>query len=163
MKHFARMIIGILVLTAIAFLPVTRGFLIEQEDQERLKWIPTSSDTLIVGWRHSVERTPWYETYRVEKDHSLRLESSTYQSYGAGTPDREGKAELLEDGYVRVTEIERHIPYYTLLYAPISEYYVAVDDKKYFLKNIVDDYESVIIRHKTVRLYEWVILQVRGE
>ena len=37
MKHFARMIIGILVLTAISFLPVTRGFLIEQEDQERLK------------------------------------------------------------------------------------------------------------------------------
>ena len=45
-------------------------------------------------------------------------------SYGAGTPDTEGIVELLPNGFMRVTGIERIIPNYSLMYIPISHYYL---------------------------------------
>src|SRR5699024_937840 len=83
------------------------------------------------GWRHSVELTPWKETYRITQDGDFSFESTTYQSYGAGTPDTDGNVEFLSDGFIRVTGIERTISHYSLFYVPISKYYVADGPKKY--------------------------------
>lgn len=127
---------------------------------ETLRFIQSKDDCFIVGWRHSVEKTPWKETYRVRDGDVLELESTDYQSYGAGTPDAEGQVELLPDGYIRVTEIERTIPYYSLFYIPISRYYIKIDGKRYGLEEFVPAYEKVQIHYRSLRAYERIFSKI---
>lgn len=156
MKKYV-IVLFVLTVTALSIYPIGTGFKVADGEGNVLKFIPGEGE-VTVGWRHSVEKTPWKETYRVGEDGQLSLAFTEYKMYGAGTPDREGKAELLPDGMIRVTEIERIVPYYSLLYVPISQYSIEVDGKSYPLKEFVPDYEKVRISFEKVRLYEWVLM-----
>lgn len=137
-------------------IPVQSGILLTNEKKDHIHFIPFDGNTLSIGWTHSVELTPWKETYDIHPDGSLSFSSTLYQSYGAGTPDTDGTVELLADGFIQVTGIERTIPYYSLYYIPISEYYLELDSKKYELSRLVPDYTNVQIHDKTFKLYEWL-------
>ena len=116
---------------------------------------------MTVGWQHSVELTPWEETYRVMKKETCPLNLPIYMSYGAGTPDMEGIVELLPNGSMRVTEIERIIPIIRLCIFQISQYYLKHNEEKYMLSDFVPDYENVKIHYKALRLYEWIYLKLK--
>src|SRR5699024_11151534 len=83
------------------------------------------------------------ETYYVDKRGNLSLQSTIYQAYGAGTPDVEGIVDVLYNGFVRVTGIERVIPYYSLYYVPHSHYYIELNNNTYSLSEYVSDDTTV--------------------
>lgn len=147
-----------LIAAGIFLIPVQSGFLLTNLEGKTYHFFPWEGDTLAVGWRHSVELTPWKEIYFINDDHSLSFKSTAYQSYGAGTPDTEGKVEFLPNGFIRVTEISREIPFYSLYYVPISQYYIEDGTTKYPLKKYVPDFEHIQIHYETVNIFEWVAM-----
>ncbi|WP_052345829.1 DUF1850 domain-containing protein [Paucisalibacillus sp. EB02] len=152
------MVIVILIATGIFLIPVQSGILITNLEGKPYHFFSWQSNTVTVGWRHSVELTPWKETYEILDDHKLTLESTTYKSYGAGTPDTDGKVKILKDGFIRVTGIIREIPYYSLYYVPISQYYIEDGTTQYPLKKYVPDYNHVQIHYEELNLFEWLTL-----
>jgi hypothetical protein len=141
-------------------IPVQSGFLLTDGTGESLRFYPNETKEIIVGWRHSVELTPWEEVYHVVENKKLSLKSTTYKAYGAGTPDIEGKVELLENGYIYVTEIKRVMPFYSLFYIPESNYYIKINEKKYLLSDFAPDYKNVQIHYKSIQGYEWIYLKL---
>jgi len=63
-----------------------------------------------LSWTHSVERTAWRETYTVGPGGEILLTASTFESAGAGLPERlaDGEVFRLQDGMMRIEG--RHIP-----------------------------------------------------
>lgn len=114
------------------------------------KW---KSDELKIGWKHSVELTPWEEVYHITAKNKLAFVETKFQSYGAGTPDTDGEVEFLEDGFIRVTGIQREIPTFSLYYVPFSEYYIKNDQTTHYLEDYVNDYSSVEIKPQKVSLF----------
>jgi hypothetical protein len=57
-----------------------------------------------LSWKHSVELTEWRETYMVGPDGEILLTASTFESAGAGLPDRIAGGEVfrLEGGRMRI-------------------------------------------------------------
>ena len=103
MKKLFFSIILVLIATGILLIPVQSGFLLTDVDGKAFYFFSDNSKKINVGWRHSVELTPWEETYQVLDNGLFSLESTSYKSYGAGTPDTEGTAEMLSNGFLRVT------------------------------------------------------------
>ncbi|MGY0691957.1 DUF1850 domain-containing protein [Virgibacillus sp. FSP13] len=151
----------VLIITGIWLIPVQSGFLLTNIEGAPLHFYPWGKTNVTIGWRHSVELTPWKETYAVTNSGELTFQSTTYKSYGAGTPDTSGKVEFLENGFVRVTGIKRTIPYYSLYYVPMSNYYLEHKDKRYPLSQVVPDYTKVQIHYETLSIYEWLRLKVK--
>lgn len=156
MKKRIILVLLLLIGLGMLFIPVQSGFFITENDEKLLYFIPDKVEKITIGWQHSVELTPWEENYNVLENGMLSLESSVYKAYGAGTPDVEGEAELLSNGYVKVTGIERVISEYSLFYVPISGYYIKHNKNTYELKGLVSDFESVQIKYGNLHLYKWV-------
>lgn len=144
----------------IFFIPVQSGFYITEDEEKLLYFIPDKEKRITIGWQHSVELTPWEENYRVMKNGMLALESTIYKAYGAGTPDVEGEAELLPNGYIKVTGIERVVSEYSLFYIPISGYYIKHNEEKYELKGLVSDFSSIQVKYDDLKLYKWVYFKI---
>ncbi|HLR51387.1 MAG TPA: DUF1850 domain-containing protein [Candidatus Avamphibacillus sp.] len=162
MKKVILFLILLLAGTGLTMIPVQAGILLSNEKGDIFHFIPWDSEEIIIGWRHSVELTPWKETYRITQDGDFSFESTTYQSYGAGTPDTDGNVEFLSDGFIRVTGIERTISHYSLFYVPISKYYVADGPKKYTLSRYVPDNTNVQIHYKQLKVYEWIWTRIEN-
>ncbi|MEW9500252.1 DUF1850 domain-containing protein [Jeotgalibacillus marinus] len=159
MKKVILTLLLLLIGTGILLIPVQSGFLLTEEGGRPLYFLPNDKKQISIGWRHSVELTPWEETYHVLNSGEFVLESTTFKSYGAGTPDMDGVVEVLSNGYIRLTEIERTIPYYSLFYLPISHYYIEVSGKKYSLSDFVPENQIVQIHYESLLLYEWIYLK----
>ncbi len=156
MKKIILVLFLLVIIIGGLFLPIQSGFILEDMNGKTLRFFPTSEKALTIGWYHSVELTPWKEIYRVTDDHTLSLESTVYKAYGAGTPDTEGDVELLSDGFIRITGIDREIPYYSLLYTPESRYYIEFNHETHELKDYVSDYTNVNVVYQSLTLYEWL-------
>ncbi|SES06213.1 DUF1850 domain-containing protein [Salipaludibacillus aurantiacus] len=65
-------------------------------------------DRLTFSWIHSVEKTPWNETYEIQEDNSLLLKSTSFASYGAGVPHQKGEMKI-ENGLITYDNIDEHI------------------------------------------------------
>lgn len=159
MKKIIVLVVLLLIGPGILFIPVQSGFYITENEEHWLYFLPDKEEKITIGWRHSVELTPWEENYRVIENGNLTLDSTIYKAYGAGTPDVEGKAEILSNGYIKVTGIERIIPEYSLFYIPISGYYIKHNEEKFELKGLVSDYERIQIKYGKLQLYKWVYLK----
>ncbi|MFS0674004.1 DUF1850 domain-containing protein [Ornithinibacillus sp. 179-J 7C1 HS] len=154
------LVIILLIVTGIFMVPVQSGVLLTDLEGKPYHFFQWEGNTITIGWRHSVELTPWQETYTINRDHSLSFFETLYQSYGAGTPDTEGEVEFLSNGYVRVTDIKRNILFYSLYYVPISNYFIADGTTSYPLKNYVPDYNHVQISYKSFTIFQWLRMKI---
>ena len=68
-----------------------------------------SGDEFTISWIHSVEKTPWRETYQIADNGELLLIETAFQSFGAGVPHQKGNM-MIENGEVIVTGIEDRVP-----------------------------------------------------
>lgn len=63
-------------------------------------------DQFQIEWIHSVELTPWRETYKVAGFSGMELAATSFQSYGAGVPvhfqDQQGVQVKVQDGWITV-------------------------------------------------------------
>ena len=149
-------LVVILILIVLYIIPIQSGIELADGDGKHIHFFPWDADRVKIGWRHSVELTPWEETYDVTEDRWLSLSSTLYQAYGAGTPDTEGDVEFLSDGYIRVTGIDRVMPALSLFYVPISKYYLKDKNTKYRLEEYVPPYTDISISYRSINVYEWV-------
>ncbi|MFC7363893.1 DUF1850 domain-containing protein [Bhargavaea changchunensis] len=108
------------------------------------------TDRFEIGWIHSVEKEPWFETYEA-RDGKLYLTGTRFKTYGAGVPS-EGKIIPSDDGFVHMA-LDREVPELNI--------FTSKDIKTtfYFGKGELPLYApggerwSVSITHKTVPLW----------
>ncbi|MFC0558243.1 DUF1850 domain-containing protein [Halalkalibacter alkalisediminis] len=67
-----------------------------------------AGDTFTIKWIHSVEKTPWRETYQLTDEGELLLIETVFQSFGAGVPHQKGTM-TVEDGEVVVRDINEQL------------------------------------------------------
>ena len=80
------------------------GFLLRIDGAAKSVLIPLPCNVFDLSWNHSVERTEWRETYTVGPGGAILLTASTFESAGAGLPDRlaDGEVFRLKDGTMRI-------------------------------------------------------------
>ena len=103
---------GLLWIAAMAWAAVSfaGGFTLRVDGAAMSVRLPIPSNVFALSWTHSVERTEWRETYTVGPGGEVLLTASTFESAGAGLPDRLAGGEVfrLEDGTMRIEE--RRVP-----------------------------------------------------
>ena len=100
------------------------------------------SDKFTVEWIHSVELTPWRETYVGRYPKGIELIETSFQSYGVGVPANTGQKTQIMDGWIVVTGIsDKRDSVVYLISRP--DYKLILDDRSLFLKQIVPKDASV--------------------
>lgn len=108
-------------------------------------------DQFVLGWIHSIEKEEWFETYQRENE-KIVLTETEFKTFGAGTP-YQGLETTTENGFIK---IELLIDYEEL-YLTISEHVQTTlffSDRKVPLYEYFDQYESVLIKPKTLPIWE---------
>jgi hypothetical protein len=87
------------------------GFTLQVDGAAKSVRIPLPCNVFDLVWTHSVERTEWRETYAVGPGGEILLTASTFESAGAGLPDRlaDGEVFRLEDGTMRIEGRRIHV------------------------------------------------------
>jgi hypothetical protein len=97
---------GFLWVAAMAWAAVSfaGGFTLRIDGAAKSVRFPLPGNVFGLSWAHSVERTEWRETYTVEPGGEILLTASTFESAGAGLPDRiaDGEVFRLEDGMMHI-------------------------------------------------------------
>lgn len=113
-------------------------------------------DFFDIGWIHSVEKEPWFESYE-RKDTAFILTKTKFKTFGAGVPSS-AKVIKSDDGFVHMSVDE---PMDELLLAVSRNVQTTLytDNNQIALYELVDDYDTVFIHVERVSL--WNLL--RGE
>ena len=95
-----------------------------------------------IGWIHSVEKEPWYETYENIND-QLYLTVTKFKTFGAGTPSDE---EVIpsQDGFIHM-KVNRPMDAVHLVVSKNVKSTLYTNDKIIPLYELVDDYETITI------------------
>lgn len=113
-------------------------------------------NTFELGWIHSVEKEPWFESY--ERDgHNLYLKTTKFKTFGAGVPSSKDVIEA-EDGFVHMAVNEK-MDEVRLAVSKNVRTTLYTENSEIPLYELVDDYETVVIQVDTATL--WNLL--RGE
>lgn len=97
---------GFLWVGAMAWVAVSfaGGFTLRLDGAAKSVRFPLPGNVFGLSWVHSVERTEWRETYTVGPCGEILLTASTFESAGAGLPDRlaDGESFRLGNGTMRI-------------------------------------------------------------
>lgn len=93
-----------------------------------------SAKSFEIGWIHSVEKEPWFETYEVHNQKFLLIETR-FKTFGAGTPS-EAIDTTMKNGFV-----------YMKMNRLMEEIHLTVSDQVQ---------TTFYTKDQTIRLYEWV-------
>ncbi len=97
---------GFLWVAAMAWAAVSfaGGFTLRVDGAAKSVRFPLPGNVFELSWAHSVERTEWRETYSVGPCGVILLTASTFESAGAGLPDRlaDGEVFRLKGGKMRI-------------------------------------------------------------
>lgn len=88
-----------------------------------------AGDTVIFGWIHSVEHTPWTEEYRIEADGRLTLTAMTIEGFGAGIPHNKGTQVSTIDGVIRYEAIDEVFPAIEWIHSRTALEFIRVNDE----------------------------------
>lgn len=77
--------------------------------QKMIGFIPVSvADTFSIEWVHSVELTPWRETYRIGWFDGMELYETSFRSFGAGVPSAFEGAKLdIVNGWIVASNLHQ--------------------------------------------------------
>jgi len=80
------------------------GFTLRIDGETKVVRFPLPGNDFGLSWAHSVELTQWSETYMIVPGGAIFLTASTFESAGAGLPERlaDGEVFRLKDGKMRV-------------------------------------------------------------
>lgn len=154
-KKTILLLVSLLLITlcCILFIPWVMAFKVSDIDGNPLLIEPVSpGDMISIRFTHSVEKTPWNETYIVNKNGTMSLSYATFESSGAGLPSDGSYKIICDNGTFLLTGLDRtfdHIIYGTgnisrhtiFLHGQEYDMYeklILMDDKK-FIVRITDD------------------------
>lgn len=131
--------------------------------QEQIGVVPLRlQDTFQMEWVHSVELTPWRETYRVAGLSKMELAETSFRSFGAGVPanfqDQKGVRVAVQDGWITVSGLKERRD--QVLYLITREdYMLSVGDRKWKLASVLPLGTSLEL---TVGWFPWWYRYVHG-
>lgn len=96
--------------------------------------------------RHSVQKTPVYEYYRVEMDDTLTVTRTELQDLGWGMPSTLNHKVEFTDSYMIMDEINRNIQYLPFRVNYIAEPHLIIGDLKVDLIEYVGNDQLINIR-----------------
>ncbi|CAM5797033.1 MULTISPECIES: DUF1850 domain-containing protein [Brevibacillus] len=104
-KWIFRLLLLFVGLTALGPQPFL--FLNDFHQQETIGAVPLGmTDQFEVEWVHSVELTPWRETYSVHWLYGMELAETSFRSFGAGVPTEFADAKVtVQDGWIKVSDL----------------------------------------------------------
>jgi len=93
--------------------------------------------------RHSVQKTPVYEYYRVEEDETLTVTRTELQDLGWGMPSILDHKVEFKDNYMIMNDINRNLSFLPFRVNYIAEPYLIIGDKKINLMEHVEDNQLI--------------------
>lgn len=115
-----------------------------------------TSTSFEIGWIHSVEKEPWFETYE-RNGRTLTLTTTKFKTFGAGVPSSDEVIEA-DDGFIHMT-IQERLEEINLAVSRNVRTTLYTKNNEIPLYELVDDYDSVVIHVENVAI--WNLL--RGE
>ncbi|WP_417898497.1 DUF1850 domain-containing protein [Bacillus haimaensis] len=115
-----------------------------------------TEETFELGWIHSVEKEPWFETYE-RRDDSLFLLSTRFKTFGAGTPST-GEIIPSKDGFVHM-KINQKMENLQLSVSENVQTTLYLEGRTIPLYTFIEDYETVEIKAEKIPLLQYL----RGE
>lgn len=107
----------------------SRSCLNVYRESELFLAVPFGSElTFDVSWIHSVEHEEWIESFVADDAGTIRLVSTRFRTFGAGTPDR-APVTSLRDGWVVMSGFDRIVDPYVIRTAEITEHTMHVGDE----------------------------------
>ncbi|GEC91824.1 DUF1850 domain-containing protein [Brevibacillus brevis] len=124
--------------------------------QERIGVVPVSlQDRFQIEWIHSVELTPWRETYRVVGFSGMELAETSFRSFGAGVPanfsDRPNVHVSIDGGWITVSGLQEQRDRVLYLITR-SDYMLTVRDQKWPLASFMPLGTSLEL---SIRWFPW--------
>lgn len=113
-------------------------------------------NTFELGWVHSVEKEPWFETYE-RQGSALFLTTTKFKTFGAGVPTTKEVIEG-EDGFVHMVVNEK-MDEIRLAVSKNVQTTLYTENSEITLYERVDDYDTIVIQ--VVKASLWNLL--RGE
>lgn len=129
-----------LTLVAAAFIPMFPALEVREWKSGRLLYLTPMrvGGKFEVNFVHSVEKTPVREVFRAERDLSIYLVETIYESFGAGlptTPD-EGAKLVVGGGKTRITGMNRRIGNLFLAVSPFPGHTLATGEETIVLADL---------------------------
>jgi hypothetical protein len=130
MKNLVLAIILVFLLTACSYQGYA-GLVKIQRTDNVLMTIPDiePGDKVTVKWIHSVEKTPWEETYELQEDGTLRLIEAIFYSFGAGVPHEKGSMSVEEGKVVSRDMEEETIEAFRWIHSHDANFEVYINDE----------------------------------
>lgn len=88
----------------------------------------TVGSEITLSWIHSVEKTPWNETYQIQHDHQLLLKRTSFQSYGAGVDHQKGEIKM-ENGFIIYDNIDEYFDELTWIHSHHTKHEIKMNDE----------------------------------
>ncbi|RSD27189.1 DUF1850 domain-containing protein [Mesobacillus subterraneus] len=108
-------------------------------------------DQFEIGWIHSVEKEPWYETYALKND-QLYLVETRFKTFGAGTPSS-GKVLPSTDGFVHM-ELDQRMDEINFIVSKNVQTTLYTGNNIIPLYEIAPDHAAFVIKNKEIPLWQ---------
>lgn len=151
MKSKFTFFIGGIVLLMLLFLSFYKIPVLKLQYQDHILFFNESS--FEIGWIHSVEKEPWFETYTLCGD-ELCLLKTRFKTFGAGVPSN-GDIIPSDDGYIWM-KLNQKISELRLSVSKNIETTLYLNNEQIKLYELVDDYDTVLIKSETIPLWKYL-------
>lgn len=111
------------------------------------------SNDFQLGWIHSVEKEPWFETYEL-KGGELFLKSTKFKTFGAGVPT-ENRIIKSSDGFIHMV-VDRKMSEVTVTVSENVQTTLYTNENIIPLYQLMDDYETITIGIVKISLWRWI-------
>ncbi|TMW69992.1 DUF1850 domain-containing protein [Alteribacter natronophilus] len=101
-------------------------------------------DLITLRWIHSVEKTPWLERYEVRDSGELVLVETEFESFGAGVDYSRGEM-TVEDGKVKVTDLEQHVPFISWIHSEQASYTITINETQAAGPEDLPHHEAIMV------------------
>lgn len=153
-------VICLLLLFIIAYLSsYSYILLIKDEIQDRIvitKKVKPSQEfaTLI---KHSVQKTPVYEFYRIEEDQTLTVTRTKLQDLGWGMPSVLEREVVFKDGFMIMDGINRNLDILHFRVNYIAEPKLIIGDEEIDLKAYIKNNDKICIYIKKIKKIDYLL------
>lgn len=150
-RLFLLLVVGLILLGPHPYL-LLRDF----QRQDTIGAVPLHlQDRFHIEWIHSVELTPWRETYRVTGFSGMELHETSFRSYGAGVPanfqDKQGVQLSVQQGWITISGLHEQRDKVLYLITR-DDYSLSVGKQKWKLSDVLPLGTSLEL---SVRWYPW--------
>jgi hypothetical protein len=118
--------------------------------------------TFSTEFLHSAEKTPVREHYALTPEGAFLLTGADYASHGAGLPFAAGDGHYeLQDGFIRVTDMNRPVFYINLMYIDFIDYKLICGGQVYVLADYIPAGRALVsIKAQPISLWKAILYSI---